>query len=162
MIGSRFAMRFAHYDGLGANEVVVDLRALEHEAGRPSDLGWVSEAMFDPTFVLVTMAREERMRGYAAAVRSGGTVHLQRLVTAADPDLDQTQLGAALGAAVRRVAGHPPYRSLSVAEEFDGLPLLGRLGWQVVTGAVNGVVNDTDATTPIASPNVLTLRRMPR
>lgn len=154
MIGSRFAMRFAHYDGLGANEVVDDLRTLECEAGRPTDLGWVSEAMFDPTFVLVTMAREERLRGYAAAVRSGGTVRLQRVVTGADPDLDEAQLGAALVDAVLRVAGHPPYRSLSVAAGFDGLPLLGRLGWQVAAGSGEG--------SPTDSTDGLALRRMPR
>lgn len=156
MIGSRFAMRFAHYDGLGANEVVANLRVLEHETGRPSDLGWVSDAMFDPTFALVTMARGERLRGYAAAARSGGTVRLQRLVTAPDPDLDDTQLGAALVDAMLRVAGHPPYRSLLVTVGFDGLPLLQRLGWQVVR---DGAAADAS---PGGPGDLLGLRRMPR
>lgn len=132
MIGSRFTVRFAHYDGLAANEVVEELRALEQEAGRPSDLGWVSEAMFEPTFALVTLARDQRMRGYAAATRTDGCVRLQRLVTATDPDFPRTRLGAALVDAMLRVNGHPPYRSLLVPAGFDALPLLERVGWQIV------------------------------
>ncbi len=122
----------AHYDGLGAHDVVEALAALEREAGCPSDLGWVSDAMLEPTFRLVTAARADRLRGYAAATRRGPRVELQRLVAVTDPDLDETQVSALLVDAVLRVAGRPPYRELDTVRESDALSMLHRLGWREV------------------------------
>ncbi len=132
MIGSRFAVRLAHYDGLGANEVVDRLRLLEREAGRPSDLGWVSAAMLEPRFTLVTVARGQKLRGYAAAVRRGSALQLQRLITLPGVDLDDAQISATLIRAVLRVAGHPPCRIVRAAPGSEALPMLARLGWQVI------------------------------
>lgn len=131
MTASRLPVRVAHYDGLGANEIVDALGALEREAGCPSDLGWVSEAMFEPSFFLVTLARHDRLRGYAAAVRRQNHPELQRLVMVPDPDLDETQMGDALVSALLRMTARPPYRELDTGPGFTKLSLLERLGWQV-------------------------------
>lgn len=143
MIGSRFAVTVAHYDGLGANDAVERLRDLEQEAGCPTDLGWVSEAMFDPTFTLVTVARGERLRGYAAADRQGGQVRLRRLVAAPDSELRDDHLVAMLVDVVLRVAGHPPYRRVWVAPGFDGVHLLERVGWLADTDPLSGLTGST-------------------
>jgi hypothetical protein len=148
---ARLPVRIAHYDGLGVQELVDPLRVLEHAAGVSSDLGWVSSALQEPTFTLVTVARQGTLCGYATAVLRGGDLQIQRLVTLPAADFGEADLHATLVHAVRRVGAHPPYRTLRVVPGLPELAALERSGWRVI--------DDAPADDPAAGP---ALRRLSR